>query len=134
MITGESRQEEVAGRSPVGLVAAAQEPSSESGVDGHGDATTIPERYDLEILTHIPADESLRASWNALVQQMSTPEVFYTYEWALAVQRSYAASLTPLIFLLREGGALAGVAVLATDSTGKDTFFLNAATADYCDF
>src|SRR5438270_8177955 len=88
----------------------------------------------LEVLTHIPGDECFRRSWNDLVKEMECPEVFYTYEWAVAVQRAYAQFIRPLVFLLREHGALRGIAALASDSTGKQAFFLNATTADYCDF
>jgi CelD/BcsL family acetyltransferase involved in cellulose biosynthesis len=65
---------------------------------------------------------------------MERPQVFYTCEWALAVQTAYRASLKPLLFLGYDGDDLIGVASLATDMAGKKIGFLAATTADYCDF
>src|SRR5271169_1553765 len=65
---------------------------------------------------------------------MERPEVFYTWEWALAVQSAYRASLKPLLFLGYEGDHLVGVAALATDAVEKGVTFLAATTGDYCDF
>lgn len=65
---------------------------------------------------------------------MERPEVFYTYEWAVAVQTAYHGSLKALLFLGYEGEVLVGVAPLAADSQGRDVSFLTATTADYCDF
>lgn len=72
--------------------------------------------------------------WNELALQMERPEVFYTCEWAHAVQAAYCSSLKPLLFLGYEGSELAGVASLATDSDGKRVSFLAATTGDYCEF
>lgn len=90
----------------------------------------------MRIVVHreIPEDVKLGSAWNALVQQMERPEVFYTYEWALAVYRAYHASLTPLLMLVYEEDSLIGVASLATDIHQEKCFFLSHATADYCDF
>lgn len=82
----------------------------------------------------IPDDKLLACQWNALVRQMERPEVFYTYEWALAVSRAYRDSVTPLLILAYEQDSLVGVAVLATDTARREAFFLADATADYCDF
>jgi CelD/BcsL family acetyltransferase involved in cellulose biosynthesis len=89
----------------------------------------------LRIVTirEIPEDENLRQSWNELVQHVDAPEVFYTYEWALAVQRAYSSSFTPLIFLFYDADCLTGVAALATGARESQAFFLTASTADYCD-
>ena len=76
----------------------------------------------------------LRDQWNALVRQMERPEVFYTWEWARAVERAYQSSLKPLLLLGHEGDTLAGVVALATDEAGKQISFLAGSTADYCDF
>jgi len=87
----------------------------------------------LDLLREIPEDESLRRQWNALVKRVHRPQVFYTYEWSLAVQRAYGATLQPLLFLARDDkGALCGVAALASDSARKVSF-LCATTGDYCD-
>ena len=89
----------------------------------------------LTLLKEIPEDADLRAQWNALVLRMEQPQVFYTYEWALAVYRAYAATLLPLLFLAYdEQDVLVGVAALATDSAGQRVSFLGATTGDYCDF
>jgi CelD/BcsL family acetyltransferase involved in cellulose biosynthesis len=83
---------------------------------------------------HVPENEVLRRSWNALVHQMERPEVFYTYEWALALQRAYGATLRPLLFLGYSGEELMAVAALGTRSGSDGVFFLAGETADYCDF
>jgi CelD/BcsL family acetyltransferase involved in cellulose biosynthesis len=89
----------------------------------------------LVLLREIPEDANLRQQWNALVQRVDQPQVFYTYEWSLAVQRAYRATLHPLLFLAYdEGESLCGVAVLAADAEGRSASFLCATTGDYCDF
>jgi CelD/BcsL family acetyltransferase involved in cellulose biosynthesis len=91
----------------------------------------------LRIVTHrrIPEDDStLLRQWNDLVVQMERPEVFYTCEWALAVQAAYHASLRPLLFLGYMGDDLIGVASLATDLDERNVTLLAATTADYCEF
>jgi len=70
----------------------------------------------VALLRKIPDESSLRRQWSDLVLQMERPEVFYTCEWALAMQSAYQSSLTPLLFLGYEGEDLIGVASLATDS------------------
>jgi CelD/BcsL family acetyltransferase involved in cellulose biosynthesis len=90
----------------------------------------------VRLVSHnnIPADACLAGKWNELVHRMECPEVFYTYEWALAVSRAYGAAITPLLFLAYEGASLIGVVALATDARNRAIFFLASATADYCDF
>jgi CelD/BcsL family acetyltransferase involved in cellulose biosynthesis len=90
----------------------------------------------LRLVVHreIPEDDGLARQWNELVWQMECPEVFYTYEWALAVGRSYRDSITPLLILAYDREALVGVVVLATDKAQRETFFLAGTTADFCDF
>ena len=66
--------------------------------------------------------------------QMEHPEVFYTFEWALAVERAYQSTIKTLLVLAYEGESLVGVAALATDAAGRQTSFLAGNTADYCDF
>lgn len=66
---------------------------------------------------------------------MERPEVFYTYEWAVAVQRAYGDVRKPLLFLSYEGESLVGLVAFATEKNGsRDLSFLTASTADYCDF
>ena len=61
------------------------------------------------------------------------PQIFYTYEWALAVQRAYAHSLHPLVFFgYDDRESLQAVVALAEDET--QVSFLCANTGDYCDF
>jgi CelD/BcsL family acetyltransferase involved in cellulose biosynthesis len=88
----------------------------------------------IVLLRKIPEDSSLQRRWNDLVLQMELPRVFYTCEWALAVQSAYEASLKPLLFLGYDGDDLVGVACLAADPTEQNITFLNATTADYCEF
>ena len=87
------------------------------------------------MLEEIPEGPQLRAAWNALVLRMERPEVFYTYEWALAVQRAYKSVLHPLFFLAYdERESLCGIAALAHDVKSRCVSFLSATTGDYCDF
>jgi CelD/BcsL family acetyltransferase involved in cellulose biosynthesis len=90
----------------------------------------------LRLVVHrqIPEDPALRRQWNQVVFHMEHPQVFYTWEWACAMQSAYRASLKPLLFLGYEGDELIGVASLATDLAERDTSLLAAATSDYCDF
>jgi CelD/BcsL family acetyltransferase involved in cellulose biosynthesis len=66
---------------------------------------------------------------------MDRPEVFYTYEWAIAVQRAYRNTLLPFVFAAYERDLLVGVVALARKKSGAgELSFLTADTADYCDF
>jgi CelD/BcsL family acetyltransferase involved in cellulose biosynthesis len=65
---------------------------------------------------------------------MERPQVFHTYEWALAVDRAYHESLRPLLVLVFDGDVLAGLVALGTDPVRQTAFFLTGTTADYCDF
>jgi CelD/BcsL family acetyltransferase involved in cellulose biosynthesis len=87
----------------------------------------------LELLSEIPNDSVLRAAWNALVRTTDQPQVFYTWEWARAVDVAYHSTLRPMLFLARHGEALSGLVTLAIDDQ-KRAVFLNSSTGDYCDF
>jgi len=91
----------------------------------------------LRLVLHrgFPDDSALRHQWNDLVFRMEAPQVFYTYEWALAVSRAYRNSLSPLIWIGYEGDRVAGIAAFAESiERPAEAFFLAGATADYCDF
>lgn len=89
----------------------------------------------LVVLQKIPEDAELRQHWNALVERSDRPQVFYTYEWALAVQRAYHATLSPLVMLAYdEENTLCGLVALATGADRRQASFLCATTGDYCDF
>ena len=88
----------------------------------------------IAVYREIPEDAELQRQWNVVALETSRPQVFYTYEWALAVQAAYRASLKPLLLLGYEGSDLIGVASLASDRDGKNLSFLAGTTADYCDF
>jgi CelD/BcsL family acetyltransferase involved in cellulose biosynthesis len=89
----------------------------------------------IVVLDEIQEDSELRRSWNELALRMERPEVFYTYEWAIAVQRAYATSLKPFVFLAYDGEALVGLVALAREKTGsRGVTFLTGNTSDYCDF
>lgn len=93
-----------------------------------------PESIQGLFLKTLEGEDTLREEWNQLVLQMEVPQVFYTYEWALALERSFRSSAEPLIFILRRDEVLIGVAALACKSVDTlETFFLGASTADYCD-
>lgn len=88
----------------------------------------------LVVLNEIPEDANFRRQWNDLVLRTDQPQVFYTCEWSLAVQRAYGATLHPMIFLAYDSGeSLRGVVSLATDKNHRASF-LCAGTGDYCDF
>lgn len=89
----------------------------------------------IAVLQEIPDDFALQREWNALALRMESPQVFYTHEWALAVQRAYSPQLQPLLVLAYdERNSLCGVAALALDVKTGDVTFLAANTGDYCDF
>ena len=89
----------------------------------------------LVLLKKIPDDAKLQQQWNELVLRLDSPQVFLTYEWALAVQRAYSETLLPLIFLAYDSSdCLCGVAALGGDRAGREATFLCATTGDYCDF
>jgi CelD/BcsL family acetyltransferase involved in cellulose biosynthesis len=90
----------------------------------------------LRLVLHreIPEDNNLARQWNELVWQMECPEVFFTFEWAVAVSRAYRDSITPLLMLAYEQDSLVGVVSLATNHQRREAFFLASATGDYCDF
>ena len=65
----------------------------------------------LVVLREIPEDAELCSQWDALVNRVDQPQVFFTYEWAVAVQRAYREKLHPLVILAYDdAGPLAGVA------------------------
>ncbi len=89
----------------------------------------------IAVLEELRDDAELRGCWNKLVQHMERPEVFYTYEWAQAVERAYGNLLRPFILLGYEGESLVGIVTFARENAARDAVvFLAAATADYCDF
>ncbi len=77
----------------------------------------------MKLVVHqgIPDDAPLRNGWNDCVQQMERPEIFFTYEWALAVSRAYKNSLKPLLFVGYEGESIVGCVALAIGP--RETFF-----------
>jgi CelD/BcsL family acetyltransferase involved in cellulose biosynthesis len=85
-------------------------------------------------MEEIPEDLALRQSWNQLALAMERSEVFYTYEWAIAVQRTYRAFLAPLVFFAYEEDSLVGLVALAVRVGTGEVVFLATDTADYCDF
>jgi CelD/BcsL family acetyltransferase involved in cellulose biosynthesis len=88
----------------------------------------------VEVLKEIPEDADLSEAWNTLVLAMDSPEVFLTYQWALAASRGFQKNLSPLLFLMYEFEQLVGVVALAIDPKApRAAFFLTSSTADYCD-
>ncbi|MGO9516749.1 MAG: GNAT family N-acetyltransferase [Candidatus Korobacteraceae bacterium] len=88
----------------------------------------------ITVLDKISEDPEIILDWNKLAFRMERPEVFFTYQWALAANRAFSDVARPLILLAYESGRLAGVAAMATMPASPDTtFFLTASTADYCD-
>jgi CelD/BcsL family acetyltransferase involved in cellulose biosynthesis len=88
----------------------------------------------VTVLKEIPEDPDLSEAWNTLVLAMDHPEVFFTYQWALAASRGFQNRLSPLLFLMYDSDRLAGVVALAIDPNApRAAFFLTSSTADYCD-
>ena len=88
----------------------------------------------VTVLKEIPEDPDLSAAWNTLVLAMENPEVFFTYQWALAASRGFHNHLSTLLFLVYDFDQLAGVVALAIDPRApRAAFFLTSSTADYCD-
>jgi CelD/BcsL family acetyltransferase involved in cellulose biosynthesis len=88
----------------------------------------------VTVLKEIPEDPDLSAAWNTLVLTMENPEVFFTYQWALAASRGFQKHLSTLLFLVYDFDQLAGVVALAVDPKAPGAaFFLTSSTADYCD-
>lgn len=88
----------------------------------------------VTVLKEIPEDPDLSAAWNTLVLSMENPEVFFTYQWALAASRGFKKVLSTLLFLVYDFEHLAGVVALANDPRAPGAaFFLTSSTADYCD-
>lgn len=88
----------------------------------------------VKVLKEIPEDPELSEAWNTLVLAMDNPEVFLTYQWALAASRGFQEHLSPLLFLMYDSDRLAGVVALAIDPKApRAAFFLTSNTADYCD-
>lgn len=88
----------------------------------------------VTVLKEIPEDPDLSEAWNTLVLAMDNPEVFFTYQWALAASRGFQQRMSPLLFLMHDSGQLAGVVALAIDPNApRAAFFLTSSTADYCD-
>ncbi|MGA8274668.1 MAG: GNAT family N-acetyltransferase [Candidatus Sulfotelmatobacter sp.] len=88
----------------------------------------------VTVLKEIPEDPDLSAAWNTLVLAMENPEVFFTYQWALAASRGFENRLSTLLFLVYDFDQLAGVVGLAIDPhSPRSAFFLTSSTADYCD-
>lgn len=89
----------------------------------------------IVVLEEIPEGQELRRAWNELALGMERPEVFYTHEWAVAVQRAYGDCREPLLFLGYDGDSLVGLVALAREGRGNaDAGFLVGSTGDYCDF
>ena len=88
----------------------------------------------VTVLKEIPEDPDLSEAWNTLVLAMDNPEVFFTYQWALAASRGFQKILSPLLFLMHDSGQLVGVVALAVNPQApRAAFFLTSSTADYCD-
>lgn len=88
----------------------------------------------VKVLNEIPEDPDLSEVWNTLVLAMENPEVFFTYQWALAASRGFQQQLSTRLFLIYDIDLLVGIAALAVDPRSpRAAFFLTSSTADYCD-
>lgn len=92
----------------------------------------------VKVLNEIPEDPDLSETWNTLVLAMENPEVFFTYQWALAASRGFQQQLSTRLFLIydliHDNDQLVGIAALAVDPRSpRAAFFLTSSTADYCD-
>ncbi len=88
----------------------------------------------VTVLKEVPQDADLSEAWNNLVLGMENPEVFFTYQWALAASRGFQGTLSTLLFLVYDFERLAGVGALAVNPRApRAAFFLTSNSADYCD-
>jgi CelD/BcsL family acetyltransferase involved in cellulose biosynthesis len=88
----------------------------------------------VKVLNEIPEDPDLSETWNTMVLAMENPEVFFTYQWALAASRGFQPQLSTRLFLVYDVDQLVGIAALAVDPRApRAAFFLTSSTADYCD-
>jgi CelD/BcsL family acetyltransferase involved in cellulose biosynthesis len=89
-------------------------------------------------MREIPEESPLLQRWNELVLQMEHPEVFYTPQWALAIQSAFKSAFKPppkpFLFLGYDASELVGVVCLSSDLGEQNLSFLAGTTADYCDF
>lgn len=93
------------------------------------------ENVQVTILKSIEGENVLREEWGRLVFQMEVPQVFFTYEWALAAERAFAPLVKPRIVVVKAGDRTIGIAALASHGEKPHkAFFLGASTGDYCDF
>lgn len=93
-----------------------------------------PKPVRVTVLKEIPQDADLSEAWNTLVLSMENPEVFFTYQWALAASRGFQGSFSTLLFLVYDFEQLVGVAALAVGPKApRAAFFLTSSSADYCD-
>ncbi len=92
----------------------------------------------IVLVREIPEESSLLKCWNKLVLEMEHPEVFYTSQWALAIQSAFKSAFKPppkpLLFLGYDANVLVGLACLSSDPGEQNVSFLAGTTADYCDF
>lgn len=89
----------------------------------------------VEVFREVPSRQEIVASWNDLARQMEEPEVFYTWEWAIASASAFAEMKTPLVVLVYRESDLIGIGALAVPARDRGPLtFLNHGTADYCDF
>jgi CelD/BcsL family acetyltransferase involved in cellulose biosynthesis len=92
----------------------------------------------IVLVREIPEESSFLRCWNELIRQMEHPEVFYTPQWALAIQSAFKSAFKPppkpLLFLGYDAKELVGVACLSSDLAEQNVSFLAGTTADYCDF
>lgn len=66
--------------------------------------------------------------------RMECPEVFYTYEWAVAAARAFRSISSPLLVLVYDSNILCGIAALAVRAgLPGAASFLAGNSADYCD-
>jgi hypothetical protein len=64
--------------------------------------------YSAELVTTLEAFETLKGSWNELVDNMECPEIFYLWEWNFQYFRHYRENDRPLI--RHSSGKIAGIA------------------------
>ena len=86
------------------------------------------------MLREIPNDTGLRAGWNALVNKTDEPQVFYTWEWARAVEIAYHSELQPWLAIWREDDEVIGLVALGPGPTGQAVFSRQARQATTATF
>ena len=76
--------------------------------------------FSVDVVTSVEAFEALKEPWNALVESMEFPEIFYSWEWSFYYFTNLHADDRLQIFVVRNAdGRVAGIAPLRVRETRR---------------